>query len=353
MPRSQIGVLTFHRCINYGSYWQARALVEGLGRMGADAVVLDHRSARARRPEWRNAFQPMLPARTARSDYAAYAAKTRKFFAAFEGLPRSRPFPLEAPQEMDACDLVVVGSDEVWNFRHPWYAAQPAFFGEGLRAGRLVAYAASFGCHDAADGLDPCWTERLRRFSAVAVRDENSRRLVRESLGSEPALVLDPCLQFTETVRRPGRATGDVVVYGHSFPEPFAAAARGWAAARKLRLVSLGYRNDWADVQWLDAGPEDFAQAMGAARAVITNYFHGCVFALADERPFACVASGYRRHKLASLMAVADATERLIDPAGDAAKLARALDRPPGAAVQARLQALRERSRRYLDHALG
>ena len=25
---ARIGVLTFHRCINYGSYWQARCLVE-------------------------------------------------------------------------------------------------------------------------------------------------------------------------------------------------------------------------------------------------------------------------------------------------------------------------------------
>src|SRR5690606_27642994 len=41
----KIGILTFHRCINYGSYWQARCLIEGLRRMGADAVLLDHDSA--------------------------------------------------------------------------------------------------------------------------------------------------------------------------------------------------------------------------------------------------------------------------------------------------------------------
>jgi hypothetical protein len=29
-PIRRVGVLTFHRCINYGSYWQARCLVEGL-----------------------------------------------------------------------------------------------------------------------------------------------------------------------------------------------------------------------------------------------------------------------------------------------------------------------------------
>ena len=35
-------------------------------------------------------------------------------------------------------------------------------------------------------------------------------------------------------------------------------AVRAWARAAGLRLVSFGYRNDWADAQWLDAGPEDF-----------------------------------------------------------------------------------------------
>src|SRR5690349_8232637 len=40
----KIGVLTFHRCINYGSYWQARCLVDGLRARGHDAVLLDHHS---------------------------------------------------------------------------------------------------------------------------------------------------------------------------------------------------------------------------------------------------------------------------------------------------------------------
>ena len=30
----KVGVLTFHRCINFGSYWQARCLVEGLRSRG-------------------------------------------------------------------------------------------------------------------------------------------------------------------------------------------------------------------------------------------------------------------------------------------------------------------------------
>ena len=52
----KIGVLTFHRCINYGSYWQARCLVEGLRARGHDAVLLDHDSPQVNRAEWRCAL---------------------------------------------------------------------------------------------------------------------------------------------------------------------------------------------------------------------------------------------------------------------------------------------------------
>src|SRR5581483_1783891 len=162
-PGGKIGVLTFHRCINYGSYWQARCLTEGLRRRGWDAVLLDHRSLRVDRAEWACALRPSLPARTPRADIRAYAEKARKFLAAIASLPLSRPFALDEPASMEPCDVVVVGSDEVWNFSHPWYAACPLFFGDGLKGDRLVAYAASFGNYDAAAGLGGSWAERLAR----------------------------------------------------------------------------------------------------------------------------------------------------------------------------------------------
>ena len=76
VPR-KIGVLTFHRCINYGSYWQARCLVDGLRGRGHDAVLLDHRSVRVNRAEWKCALSPLLPAPTPPSEYPLYAGPAR------------------------------------------------------------------------------------------------------------------------------------------------------------------------------------------------------------------------------------------------------------------------------------
>lgn len=349
----KVGVLTFHRCINYGSYWQARALTNGLAQRGMEAVLLDHHSARVNWAEWRNLYQPVRPRRTSRADFPQYRQKARKFFQAFDELPLSSPFGLDSPEEADSYDAVVVGSDEVWNFSHPWYAAAPLFFGEGLQAGRLVSYAASFGCHDASYRLEEPWASHLRKFSALSVRDDNSQSLVREALGIDPTLVLDPCLQFDAVCRRDGVGeSGEVIVYGHGFPDWMIAAVRDWADARGVRLVSLGYRNDWADRQWLDAGPEDFAVAMGSARGVITNFFHGCVFALLNGKPLACNLVDYRLHKVQALVRLAGVEERLLNEATAAYGIAHALDHPTGATVQPVLSSLRASSTAYLDRAL-
>src|SRR5215203_21903 len=158
-PR-KIGVLTFHRCINYGSYWQARCLVEGLQARGHDAVLLEHHSSRVNYAEWRCALQPVLPTPVPKSDYPLYADKARKFFDAFATLPCSPRFALENPIDMQSYGLVIVGSDEVWNLKHPWYGGYSLFYGSGIRADHLASYAASFGNYPAAAGLERNWVEK-------------------------------------------------------------------------------------------------------------------------------------------------------------------------------------------------
>ncbi len=145
----KIGVLTFHRCINYGSYWQARSLVDGLRAQGYDAVLLDHDSWRVNLAEWKCALQPVLPSPIPKLDYPRYALKMLRFFRAFRSLPASPRFALDHPETMDNYEVVIIGSDEVWNLSHPWYGGNALFYGSGVRAKRLISYAASFGNYPA------------------------------------------------------------------------------------------------------------------------------------------------------------------------------------------------------------
>lgn len=353
-PRRRIGVLTFHRCYNYGSYWQARCLVEGLRGLGHDAALLDHHCEIVQRAETRCLFQPTLPERTRRADLPAYKRKARAFDRAMAALPLSQRFGLHSPDEAGRWDAVVVGSDEVWNFQHPWYGHKATFFGEGLQADRLVAYAASFGNHDAAHGMDGWWASRLGRFAAISVRDANSHSLVEGALASAPPLVLDPCLQFADAIPRTAEPGAPyLLLYGHGFPDWLIAALGRWRARTGTRIVSIGYRNPIADEQRIDAGPAEFAEAMAGAAAVVTNFFHGCVFALVNGKPFATAPSAYRFNKVRDLAAALGASDRIVAPDAIDADLDRLLATPPGAAVDATIADLRDRSRSFLHAALA
>ncbi|MDQ3292220.1 MAG: polysaccharide pyruvyl transferase family protein [Bacteroidota bacterium] len=355
-PVLKIGVLTFHRCINYGSYWQARCLAEGLQTRGHKVEILDHDSHRVNMLEWTCAFQPVLPTSVPKSDYPLYREKILKFFRLFDSLPLSQRFQLENPAEMENYDVVVVGSDEVWNLSHPWFGGCSLFYGDGVRAERLVSYAASFGNYDATWGMDPSWAEKLKNFDKISVRDANSQTIIKNALGFEPEMVLDPCLQFP--VNPDDRTLAHlqkpyVAVYGHNFTDSFANEIKVWAKKKGLPLISIGYRNDWADEQWLTADPHDFAHFMAQAEAVATNFFHGCVFALRNAKPFVCETTPYRRYKLQGLMAKIGGEQHLI-PEGTPAEVYDArLSEPLNPEIIKKINQLRQTSHAYLDSALG
>jgi hypothetical protein len=351
----QVGVLTFHRCINYGSYWQARCLVEGLRRLGKKAVLLDHDSPRVNWLEWRCALQPLLPVRASKADMPLYASKARHFLKAFDRLPRSNRFPLDNPAASTECELVVVGSDEVWNLAHPWYGGREIFYGVGVKARRLISYAASFGNYSASNCLEPCWIDRLRNFGSISVRDENSAQIIRDTLGQDPRLVLDPCLQFPPLQAFPSGEPRPayMAIYGHTFPMWFKHAVRDWASLRRYRLLSIGYRNDWADDQLLDACPESFARLMAGSVAVATNFFHGGIFALLNHKPFVCVSSEYRHNKLRGLTRALRAEQHLIEESDGPQPVARLLSAPPDSAIFTRIAELRQRSAAYLAAAMA
>lgn len=351
-----IGVLTFHRCINYGSYWQTRCLVEGLQRRGHRVEVLDHHSGRVNFAEWKCALQPVLPTHVPTSDRALYRQKIEKFFSVFETLPLSPAFELDNPIAMHQYDLVVVGSDEVFNLSHPWYGYCPLFYGDGLKADRLISYAASFGNYQASWGMDQDWANKLRNFDYISVRDENSRSIIQNALGFEAPMVLDPCLQFPvnwEPVELPQFTTPYVALYGHNFSEYFIREIRQWADSRKLPLISIGYRNDWADEHWLTADPNEFANFIAGSVAVVTNFFHGCVFSLINAKPFVCETSDYRSIKVEGLMKIVDGEQHLVRQDTPTSVYHKRLSEPLAAVIQANLVKLRESSDAFLDEALA
>jgi hypothetical protein len=281
----KIGILTFHKCINYGSYWQTRCLYEKLSELGHEVEILNHNSSKVDFAEWRCALKPVLPTPVPESDVLLYRKKTEKFFEAFRSYRLSEAFNLENPPSFGEYDLIIVGSDEVWNLSHPWYGGYEVFYGSGIKAGRLISYAASFGNFDSSGKIDTKWVSMLLKFDRISVRDFNSSEIIKDALGFEPEIVLDPCLLYPVKIEAPVPYDNYMAVYGHNFSPLFAKNIRLWADKRRLKLVSIGYRNHWAHQQWIDAGPFEFISFIEKSQAVITNFFHGCIFSFIFSKP--------------------------------------------------------------------
>src|SRR5690606_38704524 len=144
-----------------------------------------------------------------------------------------------------------------------------------------------------------------------------------------------------------------IAVYGHSFPRWFADAVRRCASEAGHRLVSIGYRNDWADEQVIDADPSHFAQFMAGAAAIATNLFHGCLFSLLNAKPFACVSSEYRANKVTDLMRLVLAERHLVREGSEPMLMKELLGYPIEDRIQRRIAQLCLTSQAYLEKAVG
>ena len=98
----------------------------------------------------------------------------------------------------------------------------------------------------------------------------------------------------------------------------------------------------WVDDQLVGCGPIEFARVMAGARAVVTNFFHGCVFSLLHHKPWVCCTSDYRALKIPDLVKTVGARPRLIDSETPAQTVDELLGTPVEAVVAARLEELRD-----------
>lgn len=206
-------------------------------------------------------------------------------------------------------DLQVIGSDEVFNCvqANTRVGYSRDLFGHGSPARHVVSYAASFGNTS---------LEKLRRFgvadevaadlgafASLSVRDENSAGIVEALTGTRPEVHVDPVLAhpFMDVEPRiPTRRLHDspyVIVYGYSGRLSAAenAAVREFARARGADVLGFGGLQECAD-RFVECSPFELLAYFRDAEAVVTDTFHGTIFSLVNQRPFATIVRPSKGH---------------------------------------------------------
>lgn len=242
-------------------------------------------------------------------------------------------------------DLQVIGSDEVFNCVQAnvnvGYARD--LFGHGSPARRIVSYAGSFGNTTLAKiesaGIRHQLAEDFSRFEAISVRDDNSLQLVQKLTGRTPELHLDPTLVFDfaseQLIPAERQQAGPyVIVYGYSgrLSPSENEAVRHYADTIGARVLAFGGLQSSAD-EFIDCDPFTLLGYFRDASAVITDTFHGTIFSIINEVPFATIirsssGTGYgNEEKLGFLLERLGLEDRALrDTAGMEELLAQPID---------------------------
>ncbi|TYZ27780.1 polysaccharide pyruvyl transferase family protein [Selenomonas caprae] len=253
-------------------------------------------------------------------------------------------------------DIVVLGSDIIWDYSQQSFGKDEFVFGNHMQVGKVVAYAPSFGTVKA-DRVPPAYVvDGLQKMGAIAVRDENSARLVKQYTGKDALVVLDPTLLMDANDEKFVKPDIEdyIVVYGSSFTTELINGARAYADSHNLKLVcldSLDDTFDWCDVNISQERLSPFAWCgyFKHAKAIFTCTYHGLLFGLIFQKRLIFSPTQFILDKASSLIDYLDLRQVLVEMTDFADKADWDWDY---SRINAKFAVMREKSMEYLKESL-
>ena len=312
----KIGILTHQYVSNYGAFLQAYALAKAVAReFPEDTVeIIDHITLKhfiANSLGWFRFYRGREQAKHWRQKTRVpfvFARERKKY------LPLSpRCYTAKQINRLQY-DVIVVGSDEVWNYKDRKSTAKIKF-GHGLTCRNLIAYAPSVG--NSRGDIPEYVRSGLDNFRAISVRDELTEKLVKKVTGQDSEFVLDPT--FLQEI--PGAEPEEIqkpyilFYYCDGLPEHIKEQIIFHARQEGLAVYGAGqWDRCYDDLQKIPT-PFEWAQMFRHARFVFTGTFHGAVFSILNRRPFKVYLTNKSRiRKVGTLLRELNIENREIDP---------------------------------------
>ncbi len=297
-----IGIATFQWADNYGAVLQAWALQHALSKRGHRVEIIDYRLPD---PPLLRRWLSATPAGCIRKWQEQWKRRTFESFRRRRLIrtPESYRSVAELARLADRYDMLITGSDQVWN---PCWLNQVAGLYEfytlsfaGART-RRVAYAASYG-HAELESMPPegraILADALKAFDAISVREASGVEMTADLCGRTDAVHMpDPTVLLDTAEYRE-------FLGNSAYPEPpglyvYMLHNGEREVAPWVHALSDDYQ--WP-VRWCnlkDTGlrrgrempaPEKWLQRIRDAAFVVTNSYHCVLFCLQFHTPFAAV----------------------------------------------------------------
>ena len=281
----KIGIVTIYKCYNYGSFYQAYGLFRYLQEQGHDAELIRLDTLYNLKYRLRRQFTRDIP---------------RDFFSLRLLMGYTNDWRLYkiADKQKGDYDLVIIGSDEIWNINNKSFSCLPEYYGVSLPDTKTISYASCVGravVEDFAERQD--LLDGIKRLDAVSARDAVTQQFL-ETVREDSIVprVIDPSfLVDWHTIEKPCQRKGYILVYTYDgywgFTDAFIEASKSFAASVNLPLICVGFRNTWCD-EYIACGPRAFLGYLHNADYVITDTFHGSAMSIQYQKQFVCMGEG-------------------------------------------------------------
>lgn len=301
----RIGILTFHKVVNYGAYLQAFSLSNKLKESFPDAEIeiVDYMPPKA---QLRRVY--VVLASIKRHGIKAGLSELKKLFifkAAQKHLPLSpKGFCTKNLKKMYSYidkryDMLVIGSDAVFNWKQTNFPT--AFIPDYKFSIPVYTYAASvhgLRFYDAtSDKIKKCG-EIFDTMKCIGVRDRCSEWFVRycsENVKTihccDPTFFIDKDEIYTK-----GRSVEGKIQrkYNLSLKSKYIVVMAPDSALIKAvskkygddyKIVSVFVKSSYSDIYLSDLNPFEWTVVLKNAAAVVTSYFHGTLLSLVQGTP--------------------------------------------------------------------
>lgn len=294
----KIGIVTYHRTLNYGAVMQALATRYVMQELGHEVYYVDywpdyHKKAYELFPlsefsklTWRKKIKFLL------SFLKNFRSKKRRIYN-FEEFFKTQIYPYCRSTD-EPFDVVIYGSDQIWRKFKALGTYNPFYFGDNkLKTKHHISYAASMGMLPDNDEDKAKVKELVSHIEKISVREEGLQKLL-FSLGyANVSLSLDPTLllssekwdKYLPTEPYNGKKYALVYMLAETFDLD---EIENFAKVKGLELIILRGTATTKETKTnlTSAGPNDFIRLVKNAEYVFSASFHGLAFSIIYGKQF-------------------------------------------------------------------
>lgn len=292
----KIGIITFHRALNYGAVLQAYALQEYLNTIGIDSEIIDYRS------EYIEIFYKQIKENPLKNPkmylkeliYAPFNTLKRKKFDGFLKKYIKFSKKITTKEELKKInkeyDIFIAGSDQVWNLK--WSGFDKTFFLDFAEDEKKYSYAASFGFDKIPQEQEREYYELLSKFKKISVREESGKKIIKDLLHQECEVSLDPTCLISkakwENIAKKPKEQNYILLYTLEKSKELEDYAEKKSKELNAKIVYIAdaIKRKKKYIYRGFLGPDEFVGLFSNARYVVTNSFHGLMFSVIFEKSF-------------------------------------------------------------------